>query len=429
MRKFLRGIKALQLCRETRLFDCTNRGQQKLGMAFVFPRTNPPVLPHEALEKYRRDDAKLKANLTVGTYWNEREKLHAFETAREARRIVHSRVHCHNYPHQGGNEDFRRLVTEFVLGKGHPALGRSSSFQSLGAGGALSIVGHLLSKYMACDTIFLSSPHWPTYAKIFPLAGVTNIGHYRYLKNGAFDLDGMLEDLLALDCRSAVLLQVCCHNPTGCDPTIEDWKKIVAIVQEKKHRVILDAAYHGYVSGDPFADLEPVRIFVDAGLDVLLCQSFSKNLTMYSDRIGSLTVVASDTEALQAIEAAVFTIVYHSYVAPPRDPALIIATILGDTQLRDLWFEELRQASDRLQKNRRRLYDALMRELPSERWERILHQKGLYCSVDVDLNDVQKLQERYSVYILANGRINLSGLNEGNISHAARALAGVVSEI
>lgn len=291
------------------------------------------------------------------------------------------------------------------------------------------MVGHLLSKYMACDTIYLSSPHWPTYASIFPLAGVTNVRHYRYLKKSGFDLDGMLEDLLAIDCHSAVLLQVCNHNPTGCDPSLEDWKKIAAVVKEKKHRVIFDAAYHGYVSGDPHADLEPVRLFVDAGLDLLLCQSFSKNLTMYADRIGSLTAVAHDTESLRAIEAAVVMIVFHSYIAPPRDPALILATVLGDAQLCDLWFEELRQACERLQKNRLRLYEALMRDLPSERWERILHQKGLYCFVDVDRSDVQKLQVRHSVYILANGRINLSGLNEANITHVARALAAVVSEI
>lgn len=291
------------------------------------------------------------------------------------------------------------------------------------------MVGHLLSKYMACDTIHLSSPHWPTYAKIFPLAGVTKVKTYRYLKHGTFDLDGMLEDLLAMECNSAVVLQVCCHNPTGCDPSLEDWAKIAAVIREKRHRAILDAAYHGYVSGDPHAELEPVRMFVDAGIDLLLCQSFSKNLTMYSDRIGALTAIAKDTETLRAIETAVFTIVYHSYVAPPRDPALILAKILGDSQLRNLWFDELREASARLQKNRRQLYEALQRDLPSERWERILQQKGLYCFVDVDRSDVQKLEERYSVYILANGRINLSGLNETNIAHAARALAAVVSEI
>lgn len=42
---------------------------------------------------------------------------------------------------------------------------------------------------------------------------------------------------------SFVLLHGCAHNPTGIDPTPEQWEKIADVIQEKKHMPFFDVAY------------------------------------------------------------------------------------------------------------------------------------------------------------------------------------------
>jgi aspartate aminotransferase len=81
------------------------------------------------------------------------------------------------------------------------------------------------------------------------------------------------------------------QNPTGVDPTEEQWKELSDICKEKKHFPFFDMvcllctqsqynadsqAYQGFASGDILKDAFAVRYFVEQGHQILLCQSFAK---------------------------------------------------------------------------------------------------------------------------------------------------------
>lgn len=53
----------------------------------------------------------------------------------------------------------------------------------------------------------------------------------------------MLEDLDKAENGQIVVLHACAHNPTGCDPTEEQWSKILEVVMRKNHFCAFDSAY------------------------------------------------------------------------------------------------------------------------------------------------------------------------------------------
>ena len=93
---------------------------------------------------------------------------------------------------------------------------------------------------------------------------------YRYLDpaTNGLDCDGLLADLAAAPDGSAFLLHACAHNPTGVDPTPEQWAAISAAVKAKGHLAFFDCAYQGFASGDPVRDAASIRQFVADGHQV-----------------------------------------------------------------------------------------------------------------------------------------------------------------
>lgn len=68
---------------------------------------------------------------------------------------------------------------------------------------------------------------------------------YRYwdAKKRGIDLEGMLTDLRNAPENAVIILHACAHNPTGCDPTLEQWEKIADVIAEKRLFPLFDSAY------------------------------------------------------------------------------------------------------------------------------------------------------------------------------------------
>lgn len=64
----------------------------------------------------------------------------------------------------------------------------------------------------------------------------------------------------------------------------------------KKNKLIpfFDMAYQGFASGDVDKDAWPIRYFLEQGLQMFVCQSFAKNMGLYSERIGALHIVTAN---------------------------------------------------------------------------------------------------------------------------------------
>jgi aspartate aminotransferase len=106
------------------------------------------------------------------------------------------------------------------------------------------------------------------------------VEQYRYYNPHTIglDIEGMLQDLHAAEEGAVVLLHACAHNPTGVDPTRDDWRKIAQVCKEKGLLVFFDAAYLGFASGNYDDDAFAIRYFVEQGITLLLAISFAKNM-------------------------------------------------------------------------------------------------------------------------------------------------------
>jgi aspartate aminotransferase len=88
-------------------------------------------------------------------------------------------------------------------------------------------------------------------------------GEYPYYNNKtkSFDESAMIAFLETVDRGSVILLHACAHNPTGVDPSEEQWKNIASVMKKKGLIPFFDVAYQGFASGDIDIDAWAVRHF------------------------------------------------------------------------------------------------------------------------------------------------------------------------
>lgn len=180
-----------------------------------------------------------------------------------------------------GLAEFNKAAQRLVFGE---LAGKLSivTTQSISGTGALRIGMGFIKAFLPGATIYISDPTWGNHFGIAKDAGVPH-KTYRYFNAAAnkFDFDGMCEDIKAAPAGSVILLHACAHNPTGSDPTADQWQTIANIIKEKRHLTFFDTAYQGFASGDLDRDAHPIRLFASMGLQCLVSQSFAKNLGLY----------------------------------------------------------------------------------------------------------------------------------------------------
>jgi len=282
-------------------------------------------------------------------------------------------------------------------------------------------------------SVYISVPTWGNHPNIFADAGLKeeNIRSYRYYKpqTRGLDYEAMLEDLRAAPNGSLILLHTCAHNPTGVDPTIEQWNGILDVLQEKDHFPFFDTAYQGFATGDLDRDAAPVRMAVKRGLELFAAQSYSKNFGLYGERVGCFSVVCKSPEVAQAVASQVKIIVRPMYSNPPTWGARIVATILNDKQLYEEWLVDLRVMSSRIQRMRQELYDHLQKNGTPGTWDHILQQIGMFSFTGLTKAQVEVMISKHHIYMLTNGRISMAGLTSASVPKLANAIHDVVTNV
>jgi len=256
------------------------------------------------------------------------------------------------------------------------------------------------------------------------------IGEYRYYneKTKGVDFDGMIEDLKKMEQNAIVLFHVCAHNPTGVDLNHEQWQKVLEIVKEKEILPFLDMAYQGFTSGDVDEDAYCVRLFANEGINMVLAQSFAKNMGLYGERIGCLSFLTQNEKERLAIHTNLERIVRSEYSNPPKFGSYIVSTILSDENLKKEWLEELYKMVKRMKDMRIGLKQKLIELNSKLNWDNLTDQKGMFSYTGLTPEQVKRLKDEYHIYAIKTGRISVTGLTPSNLDYVAKSIIEVTKE-
>ncbi|KAH8260993.1 hypothetical protein KR044_001846, partial [Drosophila immigrans] len=392
-----------------------------------------PAIEVFALTQAFKDDANTKkVNLSVGAYRTDVGEPWVLPVVRKTEiSIASDDAINHEYLPVTGLDTFTRAATELVLGADSVAIKEKRAFgvQTISGTGALRVAADFLLQQLKLNTVYYSNPTWENHHKIFFDCGFTKLHSYRYWDQDKrqLDLNGMLADLEQAPEGAVVILHACAHNPTGMDPTHEQWKQIADLVERKKLFTLFDSAYQGFASGSPDQDAWAIRYFVDRGFELFVCQSFAKNFGLYCERAGNLTVVQKSGATRDQIHSQLTLIVRGQYSNPPAYGARIVSKVLNTPELRQEWMECIQSMSSRIREMRKQLRDKLVALGTPGNWDHIVNQIGMFSYTGLNESQVAVLIKEYHIYLLRTGRINMCGLNTGNIDYVAKAINAAVT--
>ncbi|EEB05690.1 aspartate aminotransferase [Schizosaccharomyces japonicus yFS275] len=359
-----------------------------------------PMGPPDAIlgisEKFKASTNAKKMNLGVGAYRDDAGRPFLLPSVRKAENALAQMNLDKEYAPITGIPVFRELATRLAYGDEvyESIAERLVSAQSLSGTGALRVAAAVLAKfYEPSSTIYVSNPTWGNHNNVFSAAGLA-VQSYRYYdpKTHMLDAQGMLADLEDMPDRSIVLLHACAHNPTGVDPTPEQWDDILRVVRTKNHFVLMDMAYQGFASGNPARDGFAPRLFAEMNVPMMLCQSFAKNMGLYGERVGCFSMLAASAEEAARLESQVKIIIRGLYSNPPVHGARIAARILGDPELRTQWHQDIETMSTRIRDMRALLRSHLEDTFHSAHdWSHITSQIGMFCYTGLNPAQVDKL--------------------------------------
>ncbi|MDP0500981.1 MAG: amino acid aminotransferase [Verrucomicrobiota bacterium JB022] len=389
-----------------------------------------PVAPPDPIlgltEAFKADPNPNKINFGVGVYLDEQGRNTTLRVVKAAEQRLWEAEPSKNYLPITGDARYCELTRQLLTAGGTVPAGQAS-LQTPGGTGALRVVADFLAHNLERPTVWISGPTWPNHPKIFGAAGLAT-KTYRYLDGESNDLDfeGFIADLQNIPQGDVVLLHGCCHNPTGIDPTQEQWLEIAKVLKARDILAIIDLAYQGFGDGLQ-EDALAVRTLLGAGLELIVCQSFSKNFGLYNERVGALHLFSAESDSAQRALSQLKVIVRTNYSNPPAHGALVVRTILEDVSLRKQWEEELTEMRARINGIRTQFVDAMMKSGLSRDFSFLTRQRGMFSLTGLSLEQVDRLRREDGLYMVGNGRINVAGLTPENLPIAAKSIARVLA--
>jgi aspartate aminotransferase, chloroplastic len=240
------------------------------------------------------------------------------------------------------------------------------------------------------------------------------------------NFDGMITDIQSAPSGSVILLHGCAHNPTGVDPTQDQWAKIADAIEAKGHMVFFDVAYQGFATGSLDADAFAPRYFASRGIEFLVAQSYSKNLGLYGERVGALSAVLSDASAADRALSQMKRIARAIWSNPPAHGARIVAEVVGDSETFGEWKDEMAEMAGRIADVRKELHGHLTTLCPERNWDFVLRQIGMFSFTGMTPVQVENMTGTHSVFMTKDGRISLAGLNKAKSLYLAEAIVDSV---
>lgn len=380
---------------------------------------------------YNKDPSPNKLNLGVGAYRTEEGKPLVLNVVRKAEQLlVNDLSRVKEYLPILGLAEFNKLSAKLILGDDSPAIqeNRVATAQCLSGTGSLRVGAEFLAKHYHQRTIYIPQPSWGNHVKVFTMAGLS-VKNYRYYDptTRGLNFQGLLEDLGAAPAGAIVLLHACAHNPTGVDPTVEQWEQIRQSMRSKGLLPFFDSAYQGFASGSLDADAQPVRMFVADGGECFIAQSYAKNMGLYGERVGALSIVCKAADVASRVESQLKLLIRPMYSNPPIHGASIAMTILKNSDMYNEWKIELKAMADRIISMRKQLFDALSAKGTPGDWSHIIKQIGMFTFTGLDSDQVAFMIKEYHIYMTSDGRISMAGLSSKTVPHLADAIHAAVT--
>ncbi|XP_022754576.1 aspartate aminotransferase, cytoplasmic-like isoform X4 [Durio zibethinus] len=345
----------------------------------------PDIPVYATTVAYNKDPSPNKLHLGIGVYRTEEGKCHALDVVRKVEQMLANDLFADkDYLPITGMAEFNKLSAELIFGFGSPAIkeNRVTTVQCVSGCGSLRVGAELLAKHDGHHVVYLPEPTYGNHPNLLSAAGLS-LKTYRYYdpKTHGLDFQGLLEDLGTASTGAIVLFQASGHNPTGVDPTRQQWEQIRQLVRLRGLLPFFDCAYQ----------------------------------------------VCKTADVARRVESHLKLVIRPFYSNPPIHGAAIVTAILKDRDLYNEWTTELKAMSDRLAKVRQQLYSALCSRGTPGDWSHIIRQVGMYTFTGLTEEQIDFLTKEYHIYMSSDGRINIGGLSSKAVPYLADAIHNVVT--
>ncbi|HLU80375.1 MAG TPA: amino acid aminotransferase [Burkholderiaceae bacterium] len=381
-------------------------------------------------EQFNADTRPGKVNLGVGVYYDDEGRIPLLKAVHKAEVALVEAAAPRGYLPIEGIGAYNKGAQRLLLGEGSPLLesGRVLTAQALGGTGALKLGADFLKWLTPNAKVVISNPSWENHRALFERAGfqVDTYPYYDPATHG-LDFEGMRGALSQLDAGTIVVLHACCHNPTGVDPTLDQWKEIARVIKERELVPFLDIAYQGFGDGIE-EDASVVRMFADQEITMLVSSSFSKSFSLYGERVGALTLICDSSDEGVRVMSQLKRVIRTNYSNPPTHGGSVVARVLNTPELYQLWTQELAGMRERIRNMRSQLVAKLQEHGIQQDFSFVLKQRGMFSYSGLTKEQVDALREEHGVYAVSSGRICVAALNSRNIDYVAKAIAAVLKK-
>lgn len=379
-------------------------------------------------EEFKIDPRAEKINLGVGIYKTEQGETPVLATVKKAEAALVETEKTKSYLTIEGTAEYALAVQKLLFGADAELINaqRAKTAQAPGGTGALRVAGEFIKRQLGDVKIWISNPTWANHHGVFRAAGLETV-EYAYYNPETKDKDfaAMLADLEKASAGDVVLLHGCCHNPTGIDPTAQEWEALAKLVADKGLLPLFDFAYQGFAKGVE-EDAQGLRTFAKFNKEILVASSFSKNFGLYNERVGAFTLVAESQEIAETAFSQVKAIIRSIYSNPPAHGSAVVTHILNDAALRAEWEAEVAEMRDRIQEMRELFVATLKEEGVAADFSFIERQNGMFSFSGLNKDQVARLKEEFAIYIVGSGRISVAGMTKSNMGPLCKAIAAVL---
>ena len=379
-------------------------------------------------EAFKAETRSNKVNLGIGVYKDAQGQTPIVKAVKEAEKRLLETENTKNYLTIDGVAEYNAQTQVLLFGADSEIIAskRAKTAQTLGGTGGLRVAAEFIKRQTNAKNVWISAPTWPNHNAIFNAVDI-NIRDYRYYDKTTHGLDwgGLIADLSQAEAGDVVLLHGCCHNPTGIDPTPEQWETLAKMSAEKGWLPLFDFAYQGFANGLE-EDAYGLRAFTKLNKELLVASSYSKNFGMYNERVGAFTVVAADEATANRAFSQVKSIIRVLYSNPASHGGATIALVLKDPELKAQWIAELDEMRARIKEMRQQFVD-LLKECGAEQdFSFIVKQNGMFSFSGLTPEQVDRLKDEFAIYAVRSGRINVAGITADNIRYLCESIVKVL---
>lgn len=391
--------------------------------------TTAPADPILGLaDLFRADPRPGKINLGIGVYKDETGHTPVLTSVKKAEQYLLEHETSKNYLGIDGIAEFARCIQELLFGKGSALISadRVRVAQTPGGTGALRVAADFLARNTAVKRVWISNPSWPNHKGVFHSAGLETREYAWYdAENHALDFAALQTSLNEAEAGDVVLFHGCCHNPTGIDPTPQQWETLAKLSAEKGWLPLFDFAYQGFARGLE-EDAQGLRTFAALHQELIVASSCSKNFGLYNERVGACALVGADAQTVARAFSQMKSVIRANYSNPPAHGAAVVATILGNDALRAIWEQELTDMRQRIQRMRQLFVNTLREKGAGRDFSFITKQNGMFSFSGLTKEQVLRLREEFAIYAVASGRINVAGMTPENMAPLCAAIVAVL---